>query len=205
MSRPALILDLGGVIFDIDYQLTVEAFKNLGLPDAGKMYSQAAQTELFDRLEKGLISETTFYDEVRKLSHGATDESIRNAWNALLIGVPQENASYLFELKKHYRLFLLSNTNIIHEMAYRQMITEQYGSFFFDEVFEKMYLSHRLHMRKPDKEIFDFVLYDRQLTAAETMFFDDSIQHVEGAIKAGIQAALFPKGRRLKDVVRLPL
>lgn len=201
MPLPALILDLGGVIFDIDYQLTINAFRQLGIQDAEKLYSQAAQSDTFDLLEKGLISPTQFYERIRHLSNSEpTDEGIRNAWNALLIGIPEENAKFLYELKKKYRLFLLSNTNIIHEAAFRKMISDQYGTFFLEEIFDKMYLSHHLHMRKPDKEIFEFVISDQQLDPVSTLFYDDSIQHVEGAAAIGINSVLFPKGKRLRDV-----
>ncbi len=197
-----LILDLGGVIFDIDYSRTVEAFSKIGLPDAAQMYSQATQSGLFDQLEKGLIEEKDFYQTIRSLSGSLpSDSQIRDAWNALLIGVPEENATHLYELKKKYRLFLLSNTNSIHEAAYRQMITDQYGSFFFDDVFEKMYLSHRIHMRKPDREIFDFVIQDAGLISEETLFADDSVQHIVGAKVTGLHTILVEKGKRLKDIL----
>ena len=96
----------------------------------------------------------------------------------------------LKELKNTYRIFLLSNTNNIHEQAYRKMVIEQYGSFIFDELFEKMYLSHHIQMRKPDREIFNFVLNDNNLSADQTIFIDDSPQHVKGAIQTGIGAYL---------------
>jgi glucose-1-phosphatase len=202
--KPALILDLGGVIFDIDYKNTIDAFVRLGLPQAEQMYSQAAQSELFDQLEKGLIGEDEFFIHIRNISsEKPTDEQIRHAWNALLIGVPEYNATFLQQLKNNYRLFLLSNTNCIHEKAYRKMISDQYGKFFFDDVFEKMYLSHQVHMRKPDSEIFEFVLQDQQLNPSETLFYDDSIQHVKAATQVGIKAQLFPKGEKMQEVIQI--
>ena len=61
------------------------------------------------------------------------------------------------------------------------MIVDQCGTFIFDDLFEKMYLSHQIHMRKPDAEIFHHVLTDSQLNINETCFIDDSLQHVQGA------------------------
>ncbi len=186
-----IIFDLGGVIFDIDYNRTIEAFRNLGIEDAGFLYSKSSQISLFDDLEKGNISDLEFYDGIRKLSKkDLSDEQIRDAWNAILIGLPEKNVAMLKELKNTYRIFLLSNTNNIHEQAYRKMVIEQYGSFIFDELFEKMYLSHHIQMRKPDREIFNFVLNDNNLSADQTIFIDDSPQHVKGAIQTGIGAYL---------------
>jgi len=189
MEFKNIILDLGGVILDIDYNLTIEAFRRLGIEDASILYSKSSQIKLFDELEKGNISEDEFFAAIRKISNTSiSDLEIRNAWNALLIGLPDENVKLLKQLKTGYRLFLLSNTNSIHENAYRKMITDLYGNFIFDDLFEKMYLSHHLHMRKPDVEIFQYVIKDAQIHTDETIFIDDSPQHVEGGIKAGIRS-----------------
>ena len=137
-----LILDLGGVILDINYQNTIDAFKAIGIEQAETLYSQQSQNPLFDLLEKGMISEGDFFSELRKLSKtDHSDDVLRKCWNAILVGLPEENLKTLYELKKNYRLFLLSNTNSIHESEYRKMIVMQYGSFVFDDIFEKMYLS----------------------------------------------------------------
>lgn len=202
MQKKNLILDLGGVILDINYQFTIDAFNAIGIPHAEKLYSQQSQIPLFDNLEKGLISEEEFFDDIRLMSGTQhDDETLRKCWNAILIGLPKENVETLQELKKKYRLFLLSNTNSIHETAYRKMIIDQYGSFIFDDIFEKMYLSHRVHLRKPSVEIFEYVIGNSGLNKNETLFIDDSIQHVEGAKKAGIDSILMPPGKLLSSVI----
>jgi putative hydrolase of the HAD superfamily len=184
-----IIFDLGGVVLDIDYNLTISAFKALGIENAATFYSKAQQIPLFDELEKGNITEEKFYDEMRRMSGlPLSDLQIQNAWNALLIGLPEENVVLLKQLKNRSRIFLLSNTNCIHERGYREMIARHYGSFILEDLFEKSYLSHHLHMRKPDPMIFEFVLADAGLDRAETLFIDDSPQHVDAARKLGINA-----------------
>jgi len=202
MEKKNLILDLGGVILKIDYQLTINAFKKIGMPQAEKLYSQQSQIPLFDQLEKGEINETDFFRDIRSMGQSSeSDDEIRRCWNSLIIELPEENVKRLYELKKSYRLFLLSNTNSIHEIAYREMIIQQYGSFVFDDIFEKMYLSHLVHLREPSRDIFEFVIADGQLEKSETLFIDDSIQHVEAARKSGIDSVLFPAGKLLKEVI----
>ncbi|HQV99634.1 MAG TPA: HAD-IA family hydrolase [Bacteroidia bacterium] len=202
MEKKNLILDLGGVILDINYQLTIDAFKSIGIPHAEKLYSQQSQIPLFDLLEKGLITEEEFFNDIRAMSDSEhDDEDLRKCWNAILIGLPEENVKTLYDLKKKYRLFLLSNTNSIHEAAYRKMIIDQYRLFIFDDIFEKMYLSHIIHLRKPNAEIFEYVIGNSSLNKSETFFIDDSIQHVEAARKVGIESILMPKGKLLKEVI----
>ena len=74
--------------------------------------------------------------------------------------------------------------------------------FVFDTIFDKMYLSHHIHLRKPAPEIFDYVINDNQLDKAETFFIDDSMQHIEGARIAGIESILMPPGKLLYDLFR---
>ncbi len=201
MTKKNLILDLGGVILTINYHLIIDAFELAGIPNAIDLYSQQSQVHLFDQLETGLINEQQFYESIRQFAgKSISDEQIEKCWNAILIGLPTENIEILYALKKKYRLFLLSNTNSIHERAYRKMIVDQCGSFIFDDIFEKMYLSHRIHLRKPNAEIFNYVLNDAKLDRDETFFVDDSAQHIEGARKIGLDALLMPHNFLLKQL-----
>ncbi|MFL5753231.1 MAG: HAD family hydrolase [Bacteroidia bacterium] len=190
-----IIFDLGGVILHIDYLLTEKAFKALGCVYFEEKYSQAKQLPLFDDLEKGKISEKYFIDELKKmLAVDAADTDIINAWNAMLIDLPASRLELLMELKKKYRTFLLSNTNEIHIKGFEKIIYEQHGIHGLEDYFDKVYYSCRVNMRKPDAEIFELVLNENGLKAEETLFIDDSIQHVEGALRVGMQAKLLPKG-----------
>ena len=116
-----------------------------------------------------------------------TSSQIVNAWNGMLLGFMPDALACLKRLRSTYRLFLLSNTNEIHI----QEIENRVGTAFFSDfcaLFEKVYLSHELGLRKPHTEVFTHILKEQGLKANETLFIDDSIQHVEGAIKAGLHA-----------------
>ena len=80
------------------------------------------------------------------------------------------------------------------------MIINKFGSYVFDDIFEKIYLSHHIHLRKPDKEIFLYVIHENKLVLGETLFIDDSPQHIEGARKAGLHTMLFEKGKKLNEI-----
>ena len=197
----SIIFDLGGVILDIDYKRTESAFQELGIPDFAKLYSQLRQDSLFDDLEMGLIDPQSFRERIRTFSRiPISDPQIDQAWNAILIGLPKENVDYLSSLKGKYRLFMLSNTNEIHEQAYRQLIQNHFGEYIFDSLFEKIYLSHRVHLRKPDVAIYNLVLRENDLDAAHTLFVDDSSQNIEGAKKAGLKTLWLQKGKKLQDL-----
>jgi glucose-1-phosphatase len=189
-----IIFDLGGIILNIDYSLTEKAFINLGIKNFSEVYSQAKQNNLFDSLEEGKISADNFRKAINQYVPNASDEAIDNAWNAMLLDFPKHRAEKLEQLSKQYRLFLLSNTNEIHLEKFQQIIEKDYGYQNFVNLFEKVYYSHELGLRKPRKECFRQVLVENNLPADQTLFVDDSIQHVEGAESVGIHAIHIPKG-----------
>lgn len=193
-----IIFDFGGVILNIDYNRSVEAFKKIGLIHFEKYYSQAEQKELFDNLETGYISPQDFRNELKRhLDGNYTDADIDKAWNAMLLDLPEERVQLLDSIKSKYRTFLLSNTNKIHHTAFSSSLKKKFNRDIFSELFEKAYFSHEINMRKPNAEIFELVLNENGLKKEETLFIDDSIQHIEGANKLGIQTIFLKKGESI--------
>jgi putative hydrolase of the HAD superfamily len=194
-----ILFDLGGVLYHIDYQLTIKAFEKLGIKNFHVHFSQQQQNNLFDRLETGKISDEGFIKEMKVLLPYCTREEIINAWNALLIGIPQENIQLLKTLSKHYRLFLLSNTNSIHINRINKLLYKDNNLKSLDSLFDKVYLSHQIGMRKPNSETFEWVLKDAGILAHETLFIEDSIQHIVSANKVGIQTQLWGSNEPFKS------
>ena len=186
-----IILDLGGVVLDINYNLTRDAFIKLGFGDFETIYSQLKQELIFDLFETGNIRAADFRDVIRNYAEkNFTDSEIDTAWNAMIIGLPENRVAFLRKLKEHFRLFLLSNTNEIHEKELTQKITSAFGKNILPELFEKIYYSHHDGIRKPNVEIFKKILQENKVVAGETLFIDDSPQHVQGALQAGLYALL---------------
>lgn len=184
-----IVLDLGGVLLPIDYSAPVRAFEQLGIQKFNEFYSQAQQSHLFDDFETGKISADEFRNEIRKVSGlHLNDDIIDQAWNSILLRFPPERKRLLEDLSKNYRIFLLSNTNEIHIKQFEEEMITSFGDNFFYSVFEKVYYSSRIGLRKPHREVFDFVLQENQLKPEETLFLDDSIQHIDGARLTGIVA-----------------
>jgi len=189
MEIKNIIFDLGGIFLNIDYQATIKAFKDLGVTKFEEFFTQANQYHLFDRLDIGKISPEDFRDEFRRISGlPLTDAQIDKAWNAMLGDFPQHKMPMIEMIGENYRTFLLSNTNAIHYPAYTRYLQEVHGYESLAQLFEKQYLSHEVGMRKPNEEIFRFVMEENNLIPHETLFFDDTLQHVQGARKAGLHA-----------------
>ncbi|MFM2049224.1 MAG: hypothetical protein RI955_1772 [Bacteroidota bacterium] len=190
----AVIFDLGGVLFDINYQATSQAFKDLGMKDFDKAYSQAQQNNVFDEFEKGNISNDLLRNFVREnASYTLTNEQIDIAWNAMLIGMPAFKFDTLKKVAQHYKIFLLSNTNGIHLPMVKQMIENNTPGKSLENHFIKTYYSNEIHRRKPNADAFELVLSENNLQPENTLFLDDTLQHVEGAKKCGINSILITK------------
>jgi len=197
----AIIFDYGGVIINIDYKATIDAFNELGKVDFEEMYSQAAQSNLFNQIETGKISGQYFINQLLDyLPMGTSPNRVVAAWNQMIKDVPLERIELLLRLKKEgYTIILLSNTNEIHIAVANRRWAMTYNQSP-EEVFDAVYYSHEIHMRKPNSEIFEFVCSEHGLKPSEVLFIDDSIQHIDGAKSIGINAIHLEKNQTIQDV-----
>lgn len=197
-----IIFDLGGVIINLDIPKTISEFNKLSSIPFESIYTQLQQYPIFDLYDKGEISSDVFFNDLKKITNTNSDISaIRQAWDAMLLDFPKHRLELLNSLKDKYRIFLLSNTNEAHIETFELDLHKQHGYKNLEPFFEKVYYSCRIGMRKPDTKIFDYVLNQNNLIAQETLFIDDSPQHIEGALKTGINAKLLHKHREVADLL----
>ena len=185
-----VILDFGGVLYDIDYDAPPQAFARLGDAEFASLYHQASQSEWFDQLEVGTLSRDVFYDHLKaRCQQGTTLEDVHAAWCCILTGMPPARASLVEALGQKTRLFLLSNTNAIHAQVFEADLRATLpDAAAFWGAFEAAHYSHDLGMKKPHPETFLHVCERHGLNPSRTLFLDDSVQHVEGAHRAGLHA-----------------
>jgi putative hydrolase of the HAD superfamily len=181
----SIIFDLGGVLLNISYQNTIDEFEKLGVDNSSAFYSKKSQTNIFNLLETGEISENELIREIQSSCKSATRKQIIFAWNSMLLDLPKNRTNLLENLKEKYQLFLLSNTNAIHIKKLKSRLGEVKYSKFYN-LFNKVYYSHEIGFRKPHSEAFRLVLDENNLKEKEVLFIDDSPQHIEGAKELGI-------------------
>ena len=181
----AIIFDLGAVILNINYQNTIDEFTKLGVNNAATFYSKKVQTNLFNQIETGMISSDEFLKALQKETKNANINQVEKAWNAMLLDLPEERIQLIEKLKNNYSIYLLSNTNAIHIDAIKKQLGKRKW-LAFCKLFDKMYLSHELGLRKPDVKIFEYILKEQKIKAEEVFFIDDSPQHIASAKKIGI-------------------
>jgi putative hydrolase of the HAD superfamily len=120
----------------------------------------------------------------------------------MLLGIEAGNNELLLNLKNKYRTFLLSNINAIHYDHIMAYLKTEFGFDGNDHLFEKTYYSHLTGKRKPEPEIFEQVLKENDLDPAETLFIDDSPQHLAAAQKLGIQTFLMTAPDTLQQFIK---
>jgi len=204
-----LIFDLGGVLLNIDYQRPIAAFQKLTSQPEPLAFTQQQQSTLFDALETGQLSSADFRSALRRtyaIADAIPDEELDTAWNAILLDLPESRVRLLRALTEAgYRLFLLSNTNEIHRTAFDRIIRQQHpdlpGGLL--DLFERVYYSHELGLRKPDPAIFHRVVTENGLDPDCTLFIDDSTQHVAAARTVGLHALWLEPGQTITDDVPL--
>ncbi|MCC3158632.1 HAD family phosphatase [Hymenobacter sp. 15J16-1T3B] len=202
---PNLLFDFGGVIINIDYNRTLEAMRALSRVGSTIEFTQAAQSALFDDLETGRITPDAFRQGLRThydLQH-ATDAELDAAWNAMLLDLPLERLEYLRELRREgYQTALLSNTNSIHIGVINEMLRRAYGlQQGIADVLDRVFYSQEVGQRKPGREIFEHVLREMNWRAEETLFVEDSIQHIRTAEQLGIRTLFLTPPLTLTDAL----
>lgn len=197
-----LILDMGGVILDVDYKKIFEEFKKFGCKDIQSFFTQQAQIPLVDDFEKGLISPSEFRKEVKKITNlSIEDNDLDSVWNSMILGVRKADVELLKTLRNKYdKIFLFSNTNEIHIESVKNLFFKVLGYDVFATMFDKVYFSNEIHLRKPDVESFDFVVKDAKIEKKETLFIDDTSQNILGAKKSGLNAYLLDNNQTLTEI-----
>ena len=198
-----IIFDFGGVLFEIDYDLPAIAFEKLGFGDFKSFYTQAAQNPMFDLLETGKIENDRFLDFLNEFVPEASREQVLHAWNVILLRIMPMEVECVHKIRQSgIRTFLLSNTNAIHVAEFEQMIARTMDFELFKSAFEKIYYSNAIGIKKPHPETFLQVCEWNGLNPAETLFIDDSAQHVEGALQAGLHAYHLKPGERISELLK---
>lgn len=176
-----IIFDFGDIFINLDKPATLRELAKLGVTDISE-----SMMKVYHQYEMGLISTDEFVGYFHN-EFGIAKEDLIRSWNAILLDFPKERLQFIKELSasKKYRLFLLSNTNDLHI----SWIQNDWGSELYNEFkncFEQFYLSHEIHFRKPNADIYEFVLQENNLVAEETLFIDDTKENTDSANELGI-------------------
>jgi len=181
MSIKNYIFDFGDVFLNLDKPATEQELLKLGMTDfTNEMLAKNKE------YEKGLLSTNEFIEFYEKQFPNSTKEELKIAWNKILLDFPLYRLEFIEEFSKNNKCILLSNINDMH----LEHIKNDLGSEFYNRFiacFDKVYYTHEIHLRKPDKDIFDFVFKDSNINSKESFFVDDTLENIQTAKEFGVK------------------
>ena len=182
-----IIFDLGGVLLNINPLLSLlELGKISGISQA-ELISKLANDQIFKKFETGSLTPAQFRSDLcRIMKTVVSDSEIDRIWNKLILDIPVHRVNLLQELRKNYKVFLLSNTNSIHFNYYTHEFYETYG-IHLPDLFDRVFVSHEIGIHKPDVGIYTHLLENAGIVASQSVFFDDSFANVKAAELSGIK------------------
>ncbi|WP_336128716.1 HAD-IA family hydrolase [Mesoflavibacter sp. CH_XMU1422-2] len=176
-----IIFDFGDVFINLDKEgalkLALEKFEITELDE---------ELQSINALyEQGLISTDEFLDFYADNFPKLNKEELKSIWNYIIKDFPEHRLQFIKQLAKdnNHQLILLSNTNELHIDYIKKNV-----SFYedFKNCFDQFYLSHEINLRKPNADIFNFVLTENKLNAEECLFIDDTLENTQTAQQLGI-------------------
>lgn len=200
------IFDLGGVLLDLDVERSFGALAGLGMNTALLTEKNCLVNEMIQRFDMGDVEEDAFFEYIASclpasgLSGDALRQRLACAWNMMLGGIAPEKLRVISGLRSRgSRVVMLSNTNIAHWPRIEEIFVEAAGQKP-DELFDALYLSFRMHKRKPCAEIFHELLHGEAAAAGDCIFFDDSAENCEAAQRLGIKSVLVKRNASWKGL-----
>ena len=182
-----IIFDLGGVILDIDENVVYQELEKMGI-NVSELAHSKEFINIMSKFDSGIYTAATFRKKTKSLLglEKMTDQKFDSIWNAMLLDIPRERIEAIEKVKKHYKIFLMSNSNVIHYDLYVRDLQLRFGYNEFDELFNKSYFSFAEHLEKPDPRFFELILDHEGLQPEETLFIDDTEKNIKVAKSLGI-------------------
>ncbi len=194
-----IIFDFGNVLFDLEWDSIERQFRQLMGNGFEAAMRQIQAAKVIETYETGGITTPEFVDALRfSVKPALREADVTAAWNSIFIDMPRRRFELLEQLRMRYQVFLLSNINDLHARWIDGYLLREHHLYDFEaRYFDAVYYSHLIRLRKPNREVFEYVLADAELVAAECVFFDDLPANVQGAQEAGIRGILHPVGKEI--------
>lgn len=184
----AIIFDFGNVLIDLDYPRVIRRFAEVANKNQEEIEELVVTAPILQKLEMGMIGPQEFRNKMNDiLGTNLGERQFESIWNSMLKSITKERLDKVLKIGERFDTFILSNTNMIHEIAYEEMIMEATGGNSLRDYVKEVYYSHEIGMRKPNLNCYKFVIDDIGLYASRMLFLDDRLDNIEGAQRAGMK------------------
>jgi putative hydrolase of the HAD superfamily len=187
MSKPrnieGLLFDLGGVVIEINFECAFQVWKRWTLLSIEEMRHRFKMDEEYEQHERGEIEASAYFSHLRNiLELEASDSAIASGWNAIFLNEIVETVNYIQAVKNKFPCFAFTNSNPTHQISWMSAFPRVVESF------EQIFVSSVLGLRKPEREAFEAIANATGVGLDAMLFFDDSLENINGAQTAGMPA-----------------
>lgn len=195
-SADALLFDLGRVVLDTDFARTLACWAGHAGCEQAELTARFSADEAYKRHERGEISDAEFFASLRSsLGVDVSDGQFLQGWNAIFSGAMPDIEALLARAARSLPLYAFSNTNRAHEAHFSQAYADVLSPF------RKLFLSSTIGLRKPEAAAYDHVVREIGAPAQRIVFFNDSLENIEGARARGLTAVHVTSTRDVADAL----
>jgi putative hydrolase of the HAD superfamily len=198
MTRPqALLFDLGGVVMGLDWDRAFASWSADSGTPAAELRRRYRFDEPYERHERGEIAERDYYASLREsLAIDLTDDRWAAGWGAIFTGEISPTVEAIARVKDRIPVYAFSNTNAAHQAVWSRKFERALANF------RRVFVSCQLGLRKPERAAFESIARQIDLAPDRILFFDDTLENVEAARAAGMQAVHVRSPQDVIDALR---
>ncbi len=179
----ALLFDLGGVVMEIDFNLAFAKWSSQASGSFEELTQSFCMDSAYEQHERGEIDAAEYFSHLRcKLNLDGDNESIAAGWNSLFIGEIKSTLDEIKQARKYLPCYAFTNSNPTHQIYWTAHFPNMIASF------DHIFVSSEMGMRKPERRAFDKIAQETGVALSSMLFFDDTLENIEGAQSAGLQA-----------------
>jgi FMN phosphatase YigB (HAD superfamily) len=180
----AVVYDFGNVLVEIDFRRVTDTWARHAGMDPEALHKRFHHGPAYQAYERNEIDAAGYFESLRREGLVLTDEQFTEGWNAVMGEEIAPTVALVKRLAPRVPQYLLSNTNRVHFDYARARYAEALAPL------HRLFLSHEMRLRKPERAIFDQVAREIGVPASRILFFDDLEQNVEAARASGMDAVL---------------
>ncbi|MGD1973252.1 MAG: HAD family phosphatase [Desulfobacterales bacterium] len=181
-SVDALLFDLGGVVIEIDFDRVFSHWALSSNQSLEIIRSKFTFDSNYERHERGEIEALEYFASLRKsMGINITDKEFMAGWNSLYVGEMPGVSTLLSRVGEKLPIYAFTNSNVTHQLVWSKMFKQVLS------LFREVFVSSEIGKRKPEPAAFHAISNDIGVKLENILFFDDSLENIEGAEKVGIQ------------------
>jgi len=200
-----IIFDFGNVLIDLDYPQIIRRFKEVANKNQDNIRKLVINSKILQKFEMGMIGPERFRAGVNQLlDTNLSDDEFDDIWNSMLKSISKERLEKVLKIGEKYNTYILSNSNIIHELAFEEMVMEATGMPSIRDFVKDAFFSHEIGLVKPDKASYNHVVEEVENYASRMLFLDDRLDNIDAAQEVGMKAVqIFNPDKQLNEIFGL--